>query len=553
MSRLDELPQSSKPTNSTPPTLSYEKGSDSSHLSSGFESDDQDDKDSLELELEKAVFGDEPGFHQRLNEHSRWEDNHVSSTAQRNVPHIRRESQDNIQDLEDADLFVLDAAPSQKLVAKTSKPESQASKDNAGAAWYDSDDERIVVSLQTNPRLRKLRVYEDEDLVNGVEYTKRLRRQFEHLNPVPGWAVQSSHEVNIEKSQRGRSTMPQLLVQGSKSDDELSVDSDDLSSAPLARFLQQPSAFIQQQQSTSKSGKRKLRSEVIDIQRTKDSAVTSLEFHPYHAILLSSGPASTISLHHVSPRPPNPNPLLTSLHVRSIPLATSSFLPPDGSKVFFAGRRRYLHSWDLQTGRVDKISRIHGHEGSQRKGGGQINVLDARTKQWTAEVRVEGKGGVADFAWWGNGDGMTVLGKGGEAVEWEGKQKKIVARWVDEGAVGTTVVAMGGRGTGAKDLGDDRWVAVGSSSGIVNVYDRKNWEARDMPAKPKPVRAFDQLTTPTSHLSFSPDGQLMVMASRWKRDALRIGRITAVAFAPTSEMLAVANEQGRIRLFEIRA
>lgn len=173
--------------------------------------------------------------------------------------------------------------------------------------------------------------------------------------------------------------------------------------------------------------------------------------------------------------------------------------------------------------RPSPCGRWMGLIGSQRKGGGQINVLDARTKQWTAEVRVEGKGGVADFAWWGNGDGMTVLGKGGEAVEWEGKQKKIVARWVDEGAVGTTVVAMGGRGTGAKDLGDDRWVAVGSSSGIVNVYDRKNWEARDMPAKPKPVRAFDQLTTPTSHLSFSPDGQLMVMASRWKRDALRIG------------------------------
>lgn len=179
-------------------------------------------------------------------------------------------------------LFVLDAAPSQKLVAKTSKPESQASKDNAGAAWYDSDDERIVVSLQTNPRLRKLRVYEDEDLVNGVEYTKRLRRQFEHLNPVPGWAVQSSHEVNIEKSQRGRSTMPQLLVQGSKSDDELSVDSDDLSSAPLARFLQQPSAFIQQQQSTSKSGKRKLRSEVIDIQRTKDVGSVQPVGSEYH-------------------------------------------------------------------------------------------------------------------------------------------------------------------------------------------------------------------------------------------------------------------------------
>ncbi|KAI4103981.1 MAG: hypothetical protein L6R37_003543 [Teloschistes peruensis] len=561
MSRVDELSQSSRPAESTPPTFPYERGSDSSPVSSGFESDDQDDKDSLELELEKAVFGDDSGFHQRLNEHSHQEDSHIPFTAQRNDLQIRRERQEleNIQDLEDADLFVLDSAPSGKLVTKTSSLESQASKDDAGAAWYDSDDERIVISLQDNPRLRKLRSYEDEDLVNGVEYTKRLRRQFEHLNPVPGWALQSSHEIDSERSRRDHPHIPPVLDQRSESDDEMSVDSGDLSSAPLARFLQQPSSLIQRQPSTSQSGKRKLRSEVIEIQRTKDvggvqpSAVTSLEFHPHHAILLSSGPASTISLHHISPHPPNPNPLLTSLHIRSTSLATSSFLPPNGSKALFAGRRRYFHSWDLETGRVDKISRIHGHEGeqktmerfklspcgrwmglvgSQRKGGGLINVLDANTKQWIAEVRVESKGGVADFAWWRDGNGMTVLGKGGEAVEWEGKQKKILARWVDEGAVGTTIVAMGGHGTGAKDLGNDRWVAVGSSSGIVNVYDRKNWEARDMAANPKPVRAFDQLTTPTSHLNFSPDGQLMVMASRWKRDALRIGEFVRLITCP---------------------
>jgi U3 small nucleolar RNA-associated protein 18 len=35
---------------------------------------------------------------------------------------------------------------------------------------------------------------------------------------------------------------------------------------------------------------------------------------------------------------------------------------------------------------------------------------------------------------------------------------------------------------------------------------------------------LDQLTTPISHLVFAPDGQFLVMASRWKRDALRLGK-----------------------------
>lgn len=211
--------------------------------------------------------------------------------------------------------------------------------------------------------------------------------------------------------------------------------------------------------------------------------------------------------------------------------------------------------------------------GSGRKGGGMVNVLDANTCQWVAEVRVEGKGGVADFEWWSDGDGLLALGKGGEAVEWDGRERRVIARWVDEGAVGTTTVSLGGNGGGAKGLGGDGWVAIGSSSGIVNLYDRRKWTtAESVPGRPKPNRAFDQLTTPTSHLRFSPDGQLLCMASRWKRDALRLihlpsctvyrnwptsstpfGRITAIAWAADSETLAVANEQGKIRLWEIHS
>ena len=213
-----------------------------------------------------------------------------------------------------------------------------------------------------------------------------------------------------------------------------------------------------------------------------------------------------------------------------------------------------------------------GLVGSPRKGGGYINVIDTKSCQWVAEVRVEGNGGVADFDWWGDGEGFVALGKGGEAVEYSMAERRVVARWIDEGAVGTTVVALGGRDAGPKLLGGDRWLAVGSSSGIVNIYDRRSWKSADgVPARPKPTRALDQLTTPTSHLAFSPDGQIFCMGSRWKRDALRLvhlpsctvyknwptgatplGRISAVGWTANSEMLGVGNEQGKIRLFEVR-
>ncbi|KAL8675297.1 MAG: hypothetical protein Q9168_000326 [Polycauliona sp. 1 TL-2023] len=574
---------------------------DSSRSFSGFASDEEQDKDSIELELEKAVFGDTIGFHERLKHHGTVEgglaDPKAQQTAQDDT--LRDETQGDLQDIADADLFVLDAGPAVKPpLPAHSDDDSNANPDEPEAVWHDSDDDRILVSLQANPRLRKLRVYEHEDLVNGRQYTKRLRRQFEQLNPVPLWVGQARATKISDDRRKQSNKATSGSDPDSSSESEMSVDSDELSAPPLAELLQQPSALLSSANDISK-GRRRLRPEVIEIQRTKDvglaqpSAITSLHFHPSHPLLVSSGPASTISMHHISPQSANPNPLLTSLHVRSTPLSTTVFQPPNGSKILFAGRRRYFHSWDLSTGRVDKMSRLYGRQreqksmerfkmspcgrwmglvGSRKKGGGLINVLDAQTSQWIAEVRVESNGGIADFEWWGDGEGMTVIGKGGEAVEWDGRLSRIVGRWIDEGAVGTTVCAIGGHGSGAKDLGGDRWIAVGSSSGVVNIYDRKTWGSGKVPPRPKPSRAFDQLTTPTSHLAFSPDGQLMAMASRWKRDALRLvhlpsctvyknwptsstplGQITALAISPSSDLLAVANEQGKIRLWEVRA
>lgn len=236
--------------------------------------------------------------------------------------------------------------------------------------------------------------------------------------------------------------------------------------------------------------------------------------------------------------------------------------------------------------------------GSGRKGGGVINILDAYTLQWFTQLRVESRGGIADFAWWRNGEGLAVVGKNGEVTEWSVKEEKVIGRWNDEGAVGTTTISLGGMSGFDSWLGGDRWVAVGSSSGVVNVYDRRAWREDaaaaaskqnvvidvlanfGIPASPSPLRALDHLTTPISHLAFSPDGQILAMASRWKHAALRLvhlpsctvfknwptdktplGRISAVAWGRATEeeeregclaLLAVGTEAGSVRLWEVR-
>lgn len=369
------------------------------------------------------------------------------------------------------------------------------------------------------------------------------------------------------------------------------------------------------------------------------SAVTSLAFHPTLPLLLSSGQSATVYLHHIKQAAEDSNPLMLSVHVKNTPLHTTVFHPdPADGRIFLGGRRRFFHVWDPAKGIVEKVARVYGHQaeqksmerfaispsgahlalvGSTRANSGIINILDGSTLQWVCQLRVESHGGVSDFAWWPDSSGLSAAGKDGVVTEWSLVERRTVGRWTDEGAVGTTTLALGGslhadgaRGfpaAGAQaQLGGHRWVAIGSSAGIVNVYDRRQWMAQtahrdtstgnslddvsvSIPASPKPVRTLDQLTTPVSHLHFSPDGQLLVMATRWKKGGLRLvhlpsctvyrnwptsntplGRISSVAWSEMhlaekdgmarspsasepSLLLAVGSENGKIRLWQLVA
>ncbi|KAF2834823.1 WD40 repeat-like protein, partial [Patellaria atrata CBS 101060] len=465
--------------------------------------------------------------------------------------------------------------------APTAEDEISAAESDHGhgrPAWQDSDDERVTVSLASVPRLRKLREKESDDIVSGKEYIKRLRRQYVRLNPEPDW-VKEARALNLKKRTRNEED-------DTTSDDNIGMDSDSetRSVQPLAKLLKDADGLLRSGQ-PSANKRRKLHPEVLDIQRMKDlgnpapSAISSLSMHPTLPLLLSTaGSASTLYLHHLTTsthhtQPNAPYPLLTSLHLLHTPITTTTFSPsPSDPRIFLAARRRFFHVWNLQSGIIEKITRITGHaheqrsmghlkpsptgthialRGTGRKGAGTVTILDATTLQWVAAARVEARGGVADFAWWRDGQGLCIAAHDGEVTEWSLADRNTVARWRDEGAVNTTVLALGGSSQDTAPLGGDRWVAVGSSSGIVNVYDRRGWVEKGevkIPECPRPTRALEHLTTPTSVLSFAPDGQVLAVASRWKKDALRLvhlpsctvyrnwptgatplGRVTAVA------------------------
>ncbi|KAI1872843.1 uncharacterized protein JN550_003717 [Neoarthrinium moseri] len=554
------------------------------------------EKDSDEEELERFVLGDTANFRENLFKNDALAE--IGSDLEPLDEEGEQGAGGNLEELDDAQLFFLDApvGSSKELVPAPATAKAAAPKDTKNPpAWEDSDDERLTVSLATATQLRKLRISEEEDVVNGLEYTRRLRQQYLRLNPLPDWAKMAD-----ERPAKRRRRSSAASDNSEASDLSGSEAGDEPSALPLDKFLRDANSLM-----GSGAKPTKLRPEVIDIQRSRDMAdshkdeVTALCFHPEYPVLLSSSTSTILYLHHIAPTAhPTPNPLLTSVQVKQVPVRHAEFLGPSGDKIFFAGRRRFIHSWDLPTGQVQKTEKLQGHHLEQRtwerfklspcgrwlgmiattrKGGGAINIVNVNTMQWIAAARLDSRGGIADFQWWKSGNGLTILGKGGQVGEWSMASRRFLAIWNDEGSVGGTVIALGGR-NGPKLLGGDRWVAIGSNSGVMNVYNREDLilpstdDELELKERPEPTRRFEQLTTPVTFLTFSPDGQILAFGSGHKKDALRLahlpsctvyrnwptaqtplGRITAVAFGSKSDSLAVGNDTGKIRLWEIRS
>lgn len=527
------------------------------------------EKDNEELELEKIVFGDLEGFESGLRQLDLDNEQLYDEYQDEDADDDQSKEVRDMSGVEDDNLFFVDEGESMldNEASSSDDGDSDSSDESDGVAWEDSDDERLQISLVSRDQLRKLRKTPEDTTVNGREYTKRLRSMFEKINGEPKWAkIKKQGEESDEDSENDAMDEDELEIQGAAD--------------PLSKLLQSTSSYV------SKTESKLLPPTSIDISRLKDatqniaskSAIQMLNFHATHPLLLSGGYDRTLRMYHIDGKT---NPIATSLHVRESPFQTAQF-HPDGKRVFAAGRRRYLYIWDIETGSATKITRMYGHEQTQRSmekfelspcgryvglmgKNGWINILSATSGQWIAGAKVEGI--IADIAWHHDGEHVSIVNTNGEVWEWNSTSRQFTNRWRDEGGVGITTLALGGR--------NDRWCAIGSQSGIVNIYDRKNptigMQLSDAEAPTyKPIASLDQLVTTISTLKFSPDGQLLAMASRAKKDALRLvhvpsftvfqnwptsgtplGRVCSLAFTPGTEMLCIGNLAGHARLWKL--
>lgn len=217
-------------------------------------------KDAEEEELERLIFGDSAGFKDGLENFS------LNRTAGMygDASDAEQDDDADLENVADDNLFFFDTGPEAAPAGSVAVAKAAESEDEDDQpAWDDSDDERLVVSLASVPQLRKLRETAEDDMVNGKEYARRLRKQYERLYPAPEWAAHATG-----KAKKRRRTMDDD-ESGEESGSDMDVDEDDLSTQPLAKLLKDAD-ILSRNTARGPAKRRKLQAGTIDIQRLKD-------------------------------------------------------------------------------------------------------------------------------------------------------------------------------------------------------------------------------------------------------------------------------------------
>lgn len=534
------------------------------------------EKDEEELELEKLVFGDVEGFESNLKQIDNLinEDDEDSSEDDRS-----EDDEDNkIEGLQDDQLFMMDETNDinsdsdlpmiDKAEGNDNDTVDDDESDEEDAAWYDSDDENMNVNLLQSSKIRKLRDTHEETIISSKAFISRLRSQFEKIYPKPLWTEELvSNESDIGDSDESENEP------ATEDENEDAIDTSNYNSNAVIKLIESNFSVKRQRDKSSKL----LTSKNINIARLRDvnykhvskSGIQALDFHDDLPLLLTGGYDKTLRIYNVDGKNNN---VVTTLHFTSLPIQNAFFASQN--RIFLAGRRKFMYKLDLISGVAEKISNLYGIKNIQRSfenfkisplnsyigligNNGYVNILSMSNGSFVKNFKVDGV--VADFQWnLQSDDVLFIVTTSGFVYEFNFNNKYVLDKWQDENGLGITKLAIGGGNNK-----QTRYIAIGSSNGIVNIYDY-------LKDKKKPIGVVENLVTSISSLVFNHDGQLLCISSRAKKDSLRLvhipscstysnwptsgtplGKVTAVAFSKSSEMLAVGNEAGKVRLFRL--
>lgn len=409
-------------------------------------------------------------------------------------------------------------------------------------AWQDTDDAQLSVDIAAHTRSKKLRRTANEARISGIDYSDRLKEQFEKLNAQPSWAQPHSQDK-----------------EGVEDSDESSGEEDDI--------LQRTGRLLSRPRDLLPKGRISLKKMVAANHSKKAEAVVqSAEFHPTSNVILTAGFHKTLDLFQVDG---DSNPHLQSVHIPGFPITTAHFTP-DGREVVMAGHKKSFHVYDMMAGKVTRIYNIRGRREKSFDRfvispdntllvflgmDGYMPLVSNQTKQWVANLKMNGA--VKDVSFSPDGKKLLSTGSDGKVYVWDMSTRDCVHCFVDDGCVVGTTVSISPNG---------KYVACGAESGVVNVYDEQCFKVE----RPKPIKSIMNLTTAVKCTKFNPSSEILAIASHEKKDALRLVHTSSCTvfsnwpkketplnyvyccdFSPLSNYLVIGNAKGKALLYRL--
>ncbi|KAK2178032.1 hypothetical protein NP493_565g03002 [Ridgeia piscesae] len=370
-----------------------------------------------------------------------------------------------------------------------------AAKFAPDAAWEDEDDQHILIDVPSKDAKKKVC---DKKTVSGETYTTELRNQFEKVCGAPSWA-----RMRWEK------------------EDSENEDSD----TEASELLRSTGNYLTTSESLPRSFIQMKRCPDANKESPTNCKLRSVEFHPTAQVLLAAGAANqTLSLFQVDGRQ---NPKIQSIYLQKFPIFKAHF-SADGREVIMSSKYHSFQCYDMVEGKIVKVPHVKGLEESMSKFAvspdgrflaflgqyGNIHLVSAKTKEWMTTLKMNGE--VNDVAFSHDGSRMLSYGSDGEVYVWDMSTRDCVHRFIDDGCVKGTTLAMSQ---------DGRYVAAGSDSGVVNIYDDTCMTSHS----PTPLKAVMNLTTPCTSMVFNSTTEILAIASNHTENAVKMVHLASMS------------------------
>jgi len=297
--------------------------------------------------------------------------------------------------------------------------------------------------------------------------------------------------------------------------------------------------------------------------------VESCEFHQTATIALTASHDCKLNLFQVDGKN---NSKLHSLFLEQFPINCAHFLS-NGTEVLMSSHVRWMYSYDMVSGTVSRVPFIKGVKDEKilkfvvspdqqhivfLSRYGKAHIVDSKTKELISTLKMNGS--VEDVAFMDDGDTMLSFGSDAKVYVWDMKRRTCINTFEDRGCV---------KGTSISASSDNKLIACGSASGIVNVYGSE--KLKHSGVELDLLKSYKNLRTPISTLEFNSTSEILAMSSDSMQAAVRLAHVPShsvfsnfpafkdknmqyprqVHFSPNSGFMAIGNSSGRVYLYRL--